>query len=179
MALITYYDKNYLDLNPNIPDVNKVLDDDMNEIKTVVNTNYNEVGNITNLTTTDKSSVVNAINELKNREILSTNETITNKVWIDGKPIYRKVINTGTISSSDKNVNHNISNLETVVSLSGMAFANYNSTYYVLPRISTGNVNQQIALGCDSTKVVLQVGSNANFNDSFVIVEYTKTTEGV
>ena len=42
MAKITYDDKSYLNLNGNIPNVNKVTDNDMNEIKSVVNTNYDE-----------------------------------------------------------------------------------------------------------------------------------------
>lgn len=64
MATITYSNKSFLNQNPSVPNVNKVTDNDMNEIKTTVNTNYNEVGNITNLTTTDKSSIVNSINEI-------------------------------------------------------------------------------------------------------------------
>ncbi len=40
MAKITYDDKSYLNLNGNIPNVNKVTDNDMNEIKNVVNANY-------------------------------------------------------------------------------------------------------------------------------------------
>lgn len=41
MALITYTDKETLNSNPNVPIVNKVQADDMNEIKQVVNDNYN------------------------------------------------------------------------------------------------------------------------------------------
>ena len=40
MAKITYDNKSYLNQNGSIPNVNKVNDTDMNEIKTVVNTNY-------------------------------------------------------------------------------------------------------------------------------------------
>lgn len=39
MAKITYDDKSYLNLNGDIPNVNKVTDNDMNEIKSVVNAN--------------------------------------------------------------------------------------------------------------------------------------------
>lgn len=39
MSKITYDDKSYLNLNSNIPNVNKVTDADMNEIKNVVNDN--------------------------------------------------------------------------------------------------------------------------------------------
>lgn len=40
MAQITYDNKVKLNDDPNIPDINKVTDDDMNEIKDVVNGNY-------------------------------------------------------------------------------------------------------------------------------------------
>ena len=42
MAQINYDNKTFLNQNASIPDVNKVTDDDMNEIKQVVNENYNE-----------------------------------------------------------------------------------------------------------------------------------------
>lgn len=43
MAKITYDDKSYLNINANVPNVNKVTDSDMNEIKSVVNDNYDEM----------------------------------------------------------------------------------------------------------------------------------------
>ena len=42
MAQITYENKVKINDNPNIPDINKVTDADMNEIKDVVNENYAE-----------------------------------------------------------------------------------------------------------------------------------------
>lgn len=42
MAQITYENKVKINDNPNIPNVNKVTDDDMNEIKEVVNENDDE-----------------------------------------------------------------------------------------------------------------------------------------
>lgn len=44
---ITYDNKQYLNQNPSIADVNKVNDTDMNEIKSVVNNNATELTNIT------------------------------------------------------------------------------------------------------------------------------------
>lgn len=64
MALITYEDKQTLNENPTIPDINKCKASDLNEIKQVVNDNYTELGNLEDLETTDKSSLVNAINEV-------------------------------------------------------------------------------------------------------------------
>lgn len=45
MAQITYANKVKLNDDPNIPDINKVTDDDMNEIKSVVNENDNDFQN--------------------------------------------------------------------------------------------------------------------------------------
>lgn len=91
MAQITYTNKVALNENPEIADINKVTDDDMNEIKSVVNTNDGLRGDLSTLTTTDKSSVVSAVNEL-NSDKASKNEVIIsdtqpsasdNKLWIN------------------------------------------------------------------------------------------------
>lgn len=43
---ITFSDKQAIGTQPSVPDVNKITDDDMNEIKSVVNNNATELGNI-------------------------------------------------------------------------------------------------------------------------------------
>lgn len=71
MGKITYTNKVALNENPEVADINKVTDDDMNEIKSVVNTNDDNVGDITILTTTTKTSTVSAINELNSTKATS------------------------------------------------------------------------------------------------------------
>lgn len=44
--------------------INKVIDEDINEIKQVVNENDDNVGSLDNLNTTDKTNLVNATNEI-------------------------------------------------------------------------------------------------------------------
>lgn len=53
MAQITYTNKEALNENPEIANINKVTDDDMNEIKQVVNDNYNYTIQITTTEPTD------------------------------------------------------------------------------------------------------------------------------
>jgi hypothetical protein len=67
---ITYSDKQAMGTQPSIPDINKVTDSDMNEIKSVVNENANI---------------------LKESNTYSTTEKVVG-TWIDGKPIYRLVV---------------------------------------------------------------------------------------
>lgn len=91
MAKITYTNKVALNENPEIADINKVKDDDMNEIKSVVNTNDDNLGDLTTLTTTTKTSTVAAINELDSvkaeDDIIEISNTqpssSSNKLWID------------------------------------------------------------------------------------------------
>lgn len=90
---------------------------------------------------------------------------------LDGTTIvYRKVIHTGQISSSTISEAHGISNLSFVWKMYGIAIAN--NDYYTLPRISYAGTDRQIGLSCDSTNVYLNVGTNANFDDSYVVIEY-------
>lgn len=58
MAQITYADKVALNENPEIAAINKVSDDDMNEIKSVVNANYNNTIQITNSQPTDSDNKI-------------------------------------------------------------------------------------------------------------------------
>ena len=72
MAKITYANKVALNENPEIALINKVTDDDLNEIKSVVNTNDDNVGNLTNLTTTTKTNIVAAVNEINSNAASAT-----------------------------------------------------------------------------------------------------------
>ena len=168
MAVITYDNKSTLNPQPSVADVNKVTSGDMNEIKQVVNTNYGEVGDITNLNTTDKTSVVNAINELKDGEINSTTEVKTNKVWINGKPIYRKVIqiNVGTTE-----VSYPVSNDASQVWIDmGNSWCTWGGNRtYPLSRLMTEYYID------NSLNLVLKSANGTN--TGYVTVEYTKTTD--
>lgn len=58
MAQITYANKVALNENPEIANINKVTDDDMNEIKQVVNDNYNNTIQITDTEPTDSDNKI-------------------------------------------------------------------------------------------------------------------------
>jgi hypothetical protein len=62
MAQITYENKVKINDNPSIPNINKVTDADMNEIKDVVNENYQELTNLitndTGYTKDDKGTLI-------------------------------------------------------------------------------------------------------------------------
>ena len=80
MAQITYTNKVALNENPEIANINKVTDDDMNEIKQVVNDNYNNTIQITDTEPTDSDNKIwidtgeigSAVSEITNEYSTST-----------------------------------------------------------------------------------------------------------
>ena len=105
----------------------------------------------------------------------STTEVKTGDTWINGKPIYRKVVNTGQLSSANKNVAHNIENINEITKIEGLIYTN--NEWFTLPRTVPTSLNNQVGISANKTNIILVVGSQANFADSNVVLEYTKTTD--
>lgn len=231
MAQITYQDKVTLNPQPSIPDINKVKDDDMNEIKSVVNANsqtssnnfgletntwtssgtyaigdivvYNE-NTYKNLTGTNTSttpdqdstnwevvplivneendSIYNAYscNEVNNLvlDVYSTDEVKTKKVWIDNKPIYRKVIHLTNVIRGYKDYAHNINNLGNVIEIGG--YVSISDGYNPVSRVVADNITGAGfgVINVDTNNVHTLAGSSfPTTNDVYIILEYTKTTD--
>ena len=115
----------------------------------------------------------NVINTLNEERSYSTSEVNTGKKWIDGKPIYRKVVDCGNLpNATSKTVNHNISNFGELVTMFARAYSN--NTYLPIPYGSTGD---PAIIFITKTGVILSTTSNlSSWTDIKVILEYTKTT---
>ena len=176
MSKITYTDKVTLNENPNVADINKVRAGDLNEIKNVVNANDDNVGDLADLKTADVSSVVNAINEI-NDKFNYTQEEQRIGTWIDGKPIYRKVINCGALpNATNKIVNHNIQNIGHSY-IYGTAIRSSDKREFPLP-FAAASAGSEIQL--DLTNTAIQITTSVDrsaFDQTYVIIEYTKTTD--
>lgn len=98
----------------------------------------------------------------------STTEQLTGAKWIDGKPIYRKVVtglNYGGTISDWMDTGATLTNGETLIKAEGIRYSN--NVYYVLNIISfrlSGNSIQYLT-------------PTAHGNTNILIVEYTKTTD--
>ena len=162
MSKITYANKVAINENAEISDINKVTDNDMNEIKTVVNNNDDELITINT--------------KLTNANAYSTSETVIG-TWIDGKPIYRKTVNTGALpSAGGKVINHNISNIDYVTKIIGTAYRNTDNIFLPLPHATYDNT--AVSCYCDKTAITIVVYTDRSaFQESYVTLEYTKTTD--
>jgi len=249
MAQITYQDKVALNQEASIPDINKVKDTDMNQIKDVVNTNetkillavsstapaqcstgdmyFNTTTNLiytaiatdtwgatgtaptsttiyvvlsTNSTYTYDGTTLVAIggkqplNEYStsqdtpysayyvNNALIddySTTEVKTNKIWVNGKPVYRKVLHfTNVVRGYSGRLSHNISNLDEVIEIGG--YVKITDGYNPVARVVCDNITGAGfgVLNVTTQYVATLVGSSfPTTNDVYIILEYTKTTD--
>lgn len=259
MAQITYTDKVALNVNSDIPAINKVNDTDMNEIKTVVNSNetkvllavtdtapaqcstgdkyYNTTTKLiytaTATNTWDSTGVAPTENTLYiefstqstyayngtdlisvgggtdfsslimvdpdvadqqtklviestdidgsyevNTETYSTSETLTNKIWIDGKPIYRKVYTSGTYSTGQTT---DTLSLETSSTINPI----WSGGFIILANFKVSIGTGDLGFGAISNVMknpsnLIYIERTANsygtYNGCQIIIEYTKSS---
>jgi hypothetical protein len=96
--------------------------------------------------------------------------------WIDGKPLYRKVISCGALpNATSKSVAHGIANLDTFTSVRGIAMAtNYKYTK-TLPSATPSDLKGAIGLDVSDTSIFISTGlDRTEYTKSYVILEYTK-----
>ena len=113
-------------------------------------------------------------------DIYLEEERKTNKVWIDGKTIYRKVIKFGALpNATKKDVAHNISNLEQFTKIEGIATRQDDTKFtQSLPLVYKDiERNYNTPLGVDAQTVSIQTNEDRSMFNGYVILEYTKTTE--
>ena len=122
------------------------------------------------------------IQSIKDAEVYSTSEVKTNKVWIDGKPIYRKTfVIDGNSSTGQQNYQFELASLnwETVTFIYGTTYQETNSYYrdlhnaYAYDSTATSEYS-----GAWTSGTLLRVRSRGIAVSKFyVTLEYTKTTD--
>jgi hypothetical protein len=98
--------------------------------------------------------------------------------WIDGKPLYRKVIDCGALPDTNtKNVSTNLPNTR-IRKIEGTAINASNNYVLPLPYHDVINANDSVTILCDNnSNIMLITGkSRVDFN-AYVTLEYTKTTD--
>ena len=105
-------------------------------------------------------------------EKYSTSEEVV-AIWIDNKPIYRKVIDFGALpNNTSKSVTHGINNLSQVISLTGFAGSSINNGGIPIPHAVD---NYPVFMWIDDTDVFVQTTSDrTGYTKTYIIIEYTK-----
>ena len=97
-------------------------------------------------------------------------------VWRDGKPLYQKTIDTGSIpNSSSKSVNHNIANIDRVVDFYGTA---QNSGGDNIPLQRADFSGWGVNVSVNRTRISLNAQYDLSaYTSSYITLQYTKTTD--
>lgn len=130
-------------------------------------------------------STATSSNKLATQDDLNENysatEVKTNKIWTDGKPIYRKTVATGQLPNNTLNqIAFGVTDYDTVVSIYGVAYkSSAKADCIPLPYpYPTGSVVLFTSGNASGLVVSIETSSNWTVMDtSYVTVEYTKFTD--
>lgn len=104
----------------------------------------------------------------------STEEQLTGKRWIDGKPIYQKVIHVDNFIIGNNEIP--LENLDTIINYSGnLIFTDYPGYKIVFPYVQNNSTTKVVINNYNDTKFVVASGFNCNTID--ITLQYTKTTD--
>ena len=105
----------------------------------------------------------------------STTEHIVG-TWIDGKPVYQKTIDFGTLPNSTvKSVSHGISNMNKFIKISGVWFDANNG--WDINWSSHSTIAHQINAKVTKSNISITTASNYSAYSAYITIQYTKTTD--
>lgn len=98
--------------------------------------------------------------------------------WL-GKPLYRKVINTGALPNATTNdIPYYINNIDKIINIKGYAFRSSDNFTIPLPFSSPDNIIYSVSLGVLGNNIRISTATDRTaFTESYAILEYTKTTD--
>lgn len=124
---------------------------------------------------------------ITNNNTYSTDEVLTGETWIDGKPIYRKVINGLRITTANGYTNYDLSQLNFDEIITRKAFLNYNAENDIISHtipwttatgkvleISFSKINKILKIYCTQESGGYMYDETSLVT---VILEYTKTID--
>lgn len=165
----------------NLNNIENGIENLENEISTNANNISNvdaKIGELANLKTTVKSNVVNSINSTLDAEIYSTSEIKTNSVWIDGKPIYRRVISFGALpSNATKTQDVSSWNIDRLIYLYGSTQNPTSGNARPLPFMANNSTGVRVDKQANNIRLTTYDTTWSGYTNTEVIVEYTKTTD--
>ena len=106
----------------------------------------------------------------------SETEQDTGLKWIDGKTIYQKTISLGNLPNSTvASIDHNISNLDHVIYISGFAYRTSDSDTLPLPFVNVSSLSNAIQITCGTAKVNVRTAADQSERIGYVTLKYTKS----
>lgn len=176
IQLVTFDNKENLNTEQDVPRINKVIDDDMNQLKNVANTNANNVGNMEQLNN-PSDSLVGALNVL-NYNVVTNGQAVKTGRKIDGKDEYVKRYQ-GTVKTISGQVNtkaqakmplgFNLTDV-TIVEMKGYIASNTNNIF----NLDTTNFNagnNYMVLSPTENNITVNC-SSINYSNTVIVMLY-------
>lgn len=153
-----------------------------NEVNLGVGTNSSAIGTLSSLSTTTKTDLVSAVNEIytlvDELNHFTTTESLTGQTWIDGKPVYRKVLEGGSVSAGGTtNLATGITNLDKVIDAYGFAYDSAGDWFPLSRAHKNGNYSITYYWNASGNNFSVETGSDIALSSFVIIVEYTKNTQ--
>ena len=112
------------------------------------------------------------------KDTYSTSEVLTDKVWIDNKPIYRKVLEVGGITGTNVKAISCPTNISYMITMYGMLIDS-SGEEYPLQYNNIYNLGEDIGAFYYKNRNRIDLKTYADYNivNGYIIIEYTKTTD--
>ena len=124
--------------------------------------------------------MLNVVKEyVDNSNSYSTDEVKTYEKWIDGKPIYRKVVDFGALpNATTKTVTFDTVSADTWVNVMALAKSTDGNVINI-PYADTSAASHSITYVINDGRIQVNTGSvdRSGYNKCYFKLEYTKTTD--
>ena len=124
---------------------------------------------------TNMSPSVRAVKESL-LDAYSTEEVKTNKIWVNGKPIYRKVIARNKSITNGTSITVSSLNIDELIKIGSINQNKNNNNKYFGNYYDSSNEKINIHFNNDVNNIYVWAGSGVNYT-STIWIEYTKTTD--
>lgn len=118
------------------------------------------------------------ISEMKASQNYSTTEHLTGRKWLDGKPTYTIIVNTGALpNTTSKTIPLPVQNIDTIIKYRGCAKNPTLNEARTLP-YPAYLADNIIAVYIRGNEISIVTGADYSaFTESYIEFEYTKTTD--
>lgn len=108
----------------------------------------------------------------------STSEVNTGKKWIDGKPIYRKVLEATNVSgNSTTNINTGVTGIDKVLDYTGWGY-DASGDCFLVNKAHKNNFSYQAGFYYNkpNNRFEIETGSSQSYASLYIVFEYTKSS---
>ena len=109
----------------------------------------------------------------------STTREIECGTWVDGKTLYKKTVHYGALpNSTEKAVPHNISDINYIVKIEGIASRSSDSIFFQIGNVPFPSASLAVSINitANANNITIATGIDRSNMDAYVTLYYTKSS---